>query len=358
MMLLPSRLLYLLALLLNVLCACAVTGELEVKRCDGGNSECLPPAPFQQGSHGSGELPESTDDVHSLNPALEIPVPVPSGPESRIAESSKLHKGDVDVQDQPTRGGTALPSGEEDRSEDEPSIGKEDEMKGGSGVSLTSDLRNKEGANGLQGEKGEVGQESLAPATPPAKPAAHPSDALKDQDREQGHGSEEKDLLPVDNSKPQQGGNPQESTNKEPQEPRDPQSSSQPNVNHEVPQASQPQLQGPMPTVQEESQEKEHNAESQSGSSANTSTNDIPATESSSTASTAAPATSSQEDTADNGATPSEESTTTTTITTTLPPELTNNKKGDADSSSSISSSVWVRVPLLIVVTLACILVC
>ncbi|ORC82226.1 uncharacterized protein TM35_000961050 [Trypanosoma theileri] len=50
--------------------------------------------------------------------------------------------------------------------------------------------------------------------------------------------------------------------------------------------------------------------------------------------------------------------TTTTTTTTTLPPELTNNKKGDADSSSSISSSVWVRVSLLIVVTLACILVC
>ncbi|ORC92420.1 uncharacterized protein TM35_000031730 [Trypanosoma theileri] len=53
-----------------------------------------------------------------------------------------------------------------------------------------------------------------------------------------------------------------------------------------------------------------------------------------------------------------EESTTTTTTTTTLPPELANNKKGDADSSSSISSSVWVRVPLLIVVTLSCILVC
>ncbi|ORC81930.1 uncharacterized protein TM35_001031050 [Trypanosoma theileri] len=49
---------------------------------------------------------------------------------------------------------------------------------------------------------------------------------------------------------------------------------------------------------------------------------------------------------------------TTTTTTTALPPELTNNKKGDADSSSSISSSVWVRVPLLIVFTLACIVVC
>ncbi|ORC83766.1 uncharacterized protein TM35_000581290 [Trypanosoma theileri] len=57
-------------------------------------------------------------------------------------------------------------------------------------------------------------------------------------------------------------------------------------------------------------------------------------------------------------AVPDTNTTTTTTITTTLPPELTNNKKGDADSSSSISSSVWVRVPLLIVVTLACILVC
>ncbi|ORC81513.1 uncharacterized protein TM35_001141080 [Trypanosoma theileri] len=48
----------------------------------------------------------------------------------------------------------------------------------------------------------------------------------------------------------------------------------------------------------------------------------------------------------------------TTTTTTTLPPGLTNNKKSDADSSSSISSSVWVRVPLLIVVTLSCIVVC
>ncbi|ORC84260.1 uncharacterized protein TM35_000471550 [Trypanosoma theileri] len=52
----------------------------------------------------------------------------------------------------------------------------------------------------------------------------------------------------------------------------------------------------------------------------------------------------------------SNSTTTTTTTTTTLPPELINNRKGDADSSSI--SSVWVRVPLLIVVTLACILVC
>ncbi|ORC83790.1 uncharacterized protein TM35_000571180 [Trypanosoma theileri] len=67
--------------------------------------------------------------------------------------------------------------------------------------------------------------------------------------------------------------------------------------------------------------------------------------------------TSNQEGVADNTeTTPS--TTTTTTTTTTLPPELTNNKKGDADSSNSISSSVWVRMPLLIVVTLACILVC
>ncbi|ORC82512.1 uncharacterized protein TM35_000901100 [Trypanosoma theileri] len=65
--------------------------------------------------------------------------------------------------------------------------------------------------------------------------------------------------------------------------------------------------------------------------------------------------------TSDTNTTPNSEgsTSTTTTTTTTLPPELTNNKKkGDADSSSSISSSVWVRVPLLIVVTLACILVC
>ncbi|ORC84221.1 uncharacterized protein TM35_000471160 [Trypanosoma theileri] len=57
--------------------------------------------------------------------------------------------------------------------------------------------------------------------------------------------------------------------------------------------------------------------------------------------------------------------TTTTTTTNTIPtlPGISNNTimpnvKGDADSSSSISSSVWMRVPLLIVVTLACILVC
>ncbi|ORC83959.1 uncharacterized protein TM35_000521030, partial [Trypanosoma theileri] len=60
-----------------------------------------------------------------------------------------------------------------------------------------------------------------------------------------------------------------------------------------------------------------------------------------------------------------EESTSPTTTTSTIPtlPEISNNTimpnvKGDADSSSSIISSVWVRVPLLIVVTLACILVC
>ncbi|ORC84393.1 uncharacterized protein TM35_000451310 [Trypanosoma theileri] len=52
------------------------------------------------------------------------------------------------------------------------------------------------------------------------------------------------------------------------------------------------------------------------------------------------------------------ETSTTTTTTTTLPPELTNNKKGDADSSSSISSSVWVRVPLLIVTVLFSATVC
>ncbi|ORC84062.1 uncharacterized protein TM35_000501160 [Trypanosoma theileri] len=52
----------------------------------------------------------------------------------------------------------------------------------------------------------------------------------------------------------------------------------------------------------------------------------------------------------------------TTNIIPTIPVISNNtimpNVKGDADSSSSISSSVWVHVPLLIVVTLACILVC
>ncbi|ORC83819.1 uncharacterized protein TM35_000561170 [Trypanosoma theileri] len=61
--------------------------------------------------------------------------------------------------------------------------------------------------------------------------------------------------------------------------------------------------------------------------------------------------------TSDTTNTPNTNEESTTTTTTTLPPESTNNKKGDADSSSMISS-VWVRVALLIVVTLACILVC
>ncbi|ORC84046.1 uncharacterized protein TM35_000501000, partial [Trypanosoma theileri] len=63
--------------------------------------------------------------------------------------------------------------------------------------------------------------------------------------------------------------------------------------------------------------------------------------------------------------TSNEDSASTTTNTNTIPtiPGISNNTimpnlKGDADSSSSISRSVWVRVPLLIVVTLACILVC
>ncbi|ORC92407.1 uncharacterized protein TM35_000031600, partial [Trypanosoma theileri] len=62
--------------------------------------------------------------------------------------------------------------------------------------------------------------------------------------------------------------------------------------------------------------------------------------------------------------TSNEDSTSPTTNTNTIPtiPGFGNNTiipnlRGDADSSS-ISSSVWVRVPLLIVVTLACILVC
>ncbi|ORC89769.1 uncharacterized protein TM35_000113030 [Trypanosoma theileri] len=56
---------------------------------------------------------------------------------------------------------------------------------------------------------------------------------------------------------------------------------------------------------------------------------------------------------------------TNTNTTNSIPtvPEISTNNimpnlKGDADSSSSSMSSVWMRVPLLIVVTLACILVC
>ncbi|ORC83952.1 uncharacterized protein TM35_000531360 [Trypanosoma theileri] len=91
----------------------------------------------------------------------------------------------------------------------------------------------------------------------------------------------------------------------------------------------------------------------------NTSQDQTPTTEDSQSNNNTSETNKSENTNSDNANTPNNEESTITTTTTTLPPELTNNKKGDADSSSSsISSSVWVRVPLLIVVTLACILVC
>ncbi|ORC83817.1 uncharacterized protein TM35_000561150 [Trypanosoma theileri] len=115
----------------------------------------------------------------------------------------------------------------------------------------------------------------------------------------------------------------------------------------------------------------EQNAPSENANTEPASTQEGADSQSSPTPSTETPSASSQAnertqasetENAENYTTPAESesstTTTTTTTTTTLPPESTNNKKGDADSSSSISSSVWVRVPLLIVVTLACILVC
>ncbi|ORC81917.1 uncharacterized protein TM35_001041010, partial [Trypanosoma theileri] len=143
------------------------------------------------------------------------------------------------------------------------------------------------------------------------------------------------------------------------------------------PQISRTQVQEPSSAGTQDANENKNNADNQNVSSGSTTTNDAAPTQSSST-STEAYVTPSPQETKDNnesgnknaesGTTPegngstnkpaNEESTTnTTTTTSTLPPELTNNKKGDADSSSSIISSVWVRVPLLIVVTLACILV-
>ncbi|ORC82223.1 uncharacterized protein TM35_000961020 [Trypanosoma theileri] len=154
------------------------------------------------------------------------------------------------------------------------------------------------------------------------------------------------------------------------------QSISTPEENSEVLQTSHPQTEETLPKATQENHEK--NADNQSVSSGSTTTNDGAPTESSSSTTTEANATPSPQETVGNNesdnitaasGTASEgsgstnnptnaDTTTTTTTTTTLPPQLTNNKKGDADSSSSISSSVWVRVPLLIVATLACILVC
>ncbi|ORC90027.1 uncharacterized protein TM35_000102950 [Trypanosoma theileri] len=145
-------------------------------------------------------------------------------------------------------------------------------------------------------------------------------------------------------------------------------SASRTNGNSNDRQSSLPQVQEPSSAGTPESQKEEPNVNSDSSKDENTFNQKGSDSQSSSSTSTEPPGAPSPQETegtttsvtvnTDNGTTTSAETTTTTTTTTTLPPELTNNKKGDADSSSSISSSVWVRVPLLIVVTLACILVC
>ncbi|ORC81845.1 uncharacterized protein TM35_001051020 [Trypanosoma theileri] len=125
---------------------------------------------------------------------------------------------------------------------------------------------------------------------------------------------------------------------------------------------------GQTPTVTQDSQQGGRTSNDNSARNTNTATGEEkgrqPSPPSESSQATGAEGDNSAASTANNSAntnnvtpnTPNNKESTTTT--TTLPPEPTNNKKGDADSSSSISSSVWVRVPLLIVVTLACIHVC
>ncbi|ORC83577.1 uncharacterized protein TM35_000641090 [Trypanosoma theileri] len=156
------------------------------------------------------------------------------------------------------------------------------------------------------------------------------SQANKGDNGEKQSDNERRELSQTSIINPIQGENAQEEPNRNSEVTPVAQSPSDPNGNSEVPQTPSPKPQEPSSVNPQGSKEKEHNAQSNT---ANTDNSTLPSKD--------------------------ESTTTTTTTTTTLPPELTNNKKGDADSSSSsISSSVWVRVPLLIVVTLACILVC
>ncbi|ORC83391.1 uncharacterized protein TM35_000731150 [Trypanosoma theileri] len=208
------------------------------------------------------------------------------------------------------------------------------EERDGGGDSVRSGLENEKEGQVID-TKGEHGEDSPPPPAVSADPAQGDggvnnldSQANKDDIGEKRTDSERRELSQTSIINPLQGENAQEELNKKPERTPVTQSPSDPNGNSEVPQTPSPKPQEPSSVNPQGSIEKEHNVQSNT---ANT----------------------------DNANTPiNEGSTTTTTTTTTLPPELTNNKKGDADSSSSISSSVWVRVPLLIVVTLACILVC
>ncbi|ORC92418.1 uncharacterized protein TM35_000031710 [Trypanosoma theileri] len=192
-----------------------------------------------------------------------------------------------------------------------------------------------ENAGKLIGTKGEHDPDS---APPPAisDNLAQSAGSLNGLDSQVNKGdngkkrsdSDRKELSQTSVINPIQGENAQEELKKNSEVTPVAQSPSDPNGNSEVPQTPSPQAQEISSVNTQGSQEKEHNAQSDT---ANTDNSTLPS---------------------------NEESPSSTTTTTTLPPELTNNKKGDADSSSSISSSVWVRVPLLIVVTLACILVC
>ncbi|ORC83649.1 uncharacterized protein TM35_000621230 [Trypanosoma theileri] len=193
-----------------------------------------------------------------------------------------------------------------------------------------------ENAGQLIGTKGEHDQVS---APPPALSdnLAQSAGGVNNLDSQVNKGdngekqsdNERREFSQTSTIKPIQGENAKEELNKKPEVTPVAQSPSDPNGYSEVLQTPSPQAQETSSGNTQGVQEKEHNAQSNT---ANTDNSTLPSNE--------------------------ESTTTTTTTTTTLPPELTNNKKGDADSSSSISSSVWVRVPLLIVVTLACILVC
>ncbi|ORC82958.1 uncharacterized protein TM35_000811080 [Trypanosoma theileri] len=225
------------------------------------------------------------------------------------------------------------------------------------------------------GQKGNTQQQQIQPPPASLPTAANGARSGSDlnQNREKAqnqdqtsHGDESGSALAKNVQTLVQGGNVNENSQKNPEEQHTTHSSGRPNGISETSQSFSPHLQESSSAGTHENQQ-ELNVNTDSSKGENT-TNQGDTDSQSASTSTEPPATSSPQDAeetttsttanADNDTTPSEGSPTTTT-TTTLPPELTNNKKGDADSSSSsISSSVWVRVPLLIVVTLSCILVC
>ncbi|ORC81919.1 uncharacterized protein TM35_000471120 [Trypanosoma theileri] len=329
------RVFYFLVFLLNIICVCGAIGV------SGSPPPAAPPPRADQDN--SDSLTNVGQETTTLRPGPEEP-----GPDSSGLDAGRSHSKDVERQQEEGASGSALKAKSSQPNESEGGL-----LPGAKPAINTlgtgdSPQRGSDHING-QSEHNHQGGSSGSGRTEPSKPSA---------------------------TDPEQNSELKDKSNKNPDTLSPVPSPSKPSEIPTAPDSSSEQLQDTTPTGTQDSTQNDHSNDKSTDRTGNTSNQDGTAPQSSTssnsstenaagsdnanaengTASEASGTTSNHEAVAGN--TNATTTTTTATTTTTLPPELTNNKKGDADSSSSISSSVWVRVPLLIVVTLACILVC